>query len=425
MTVSRTKTIVQQILKVLQPFTDLERLVDLINCLQNFEITDVARLSKPDEFKSCLTELEKQHPSNTLEVRPKTLFVKPFPIKDRQLVHWLFASIDQPCNIKLEYQSHVLFREKDVHLHRQYLQGKFKTQQGGQLMLTIEGQNNKDPRIIRYRLIQNSLSTCHLFQGIFSMYYQNYFSEPGSTVREKDLAELTSDVFNFIDKLLDGETTLRDMKDLKIVFHDKNIDVREEVQKLFSNRSIVNKKPGTTTTDISPQSVEQVCQWLRTYQVYSHLNIIIDCVRKFEIVTSNNENDESIDHLQDMIVNEDCSLKDMSKTYQELYQRFQKLTNHHLKLIKLIVECSNVISMMKKFGLYSPTGRRRFQELRDNLTTQFQLQERNNVILNSWIVSYALCEPFTHQVQNLEQFVDNLSQLSNIDESSLGHIKSI
>ena len=84
---------------------------------------------------------------------------------------------------------------------------------------------------------------------------------------------------------------------------------------------------------------------------------------------------------------------------------------------------NNVVQMMKKFDLYSTHGLRRFQELRDNLTTQFQLQERNNMILNSWIVTYALCEPFVLQAKNLEEFVANLARLSNIDESSLEHIK--
>jgi hypothetical protein len=125
-----------------------------------------------------------------------------------------------------------------------------------------------------------------------------------------------------------------------------------------------------------------------------------------------------------MTINEDCSLKEMSKSYKDLYERFRKLSNHHLQLIKLILQCSNVIKMMENFDLYSTHGLRHFQELRDNLTTQFQLQERNNMILNSWIISYALCEPFIRQVENLEEFVDNLSRLSNIDESSLEHIKS-
>jgi hypothetical protein len=247
------------------------------------------------------------------------------------------------------------------------------------------------------------------------MYIRKCFPQSSQLIKESELGQLISQVFSFIDKLLEGDTTLEEMNDLKTVFHDKNINVREEVQKLFTNQK---------SKETNNQQIEQVCEWLRTYQVYSHLSIIIDCVRKFNIISSSDENDESIDHLQDMIINTDCSLKDMSKTYKDLYQRFQKLSNHHLQLIKLIVECSNVIRMMERFDLYSTHGLRRFQELRDNLTTQFQLQERNNMVLNSWIVTYTLCEPFIRQVDNLEEFVDNLSRLSNIDESSLEHIKS-
>jgi hypothetical protein len=244
------------------------------------------------------------------------------------------------------------------------------------------------------------------------MYIRKCFPQSSQLIKESELGQLISQVFSFIDKLLEGDTTLEEMNDLKTVFHDKNINVREEVQKLFTNQK---------SEETNNQQIEQVCEWLRTYQVYSHLSIIIDCVQKFKIISGGDE----IDHLQGMIINEDCSLKDMSKTYKDLYQRFQKLSNNHLQLIKLIVECPNVVKMMEKFDLYSsPHGLRRFQELRDNLTTQFQLQERNNMVLNSWICTYTLCEPFVREVKKLEEFVDNLSQLPNIDESSLEHIKS-
>jgi hypothetical protein len=422
MTVSKIKTIIQRILKVLKSIKDLERLCDLLNCLQSFEIVGDTTLSNRDQLKSYITGLKNSHPSNTFTVNPKRQEEKSLPIKNRQHVHWSLACTQHHCNIKIEYringsdnQSHELFCKKDVPLDTQYLQGEFKTQRDGHFVITIDNQNAQVQRIIWYRLIQTNLSTCHLFQGIFNMYYRKYFLQSSQLIKESELGPLISQVFLFIDKLLKGDTTLEEMNDLKTVFHDKNINVREEVQKLFTNQK---------SEETNNQQIEQVCEWLRTYQVYSHLSIIIDCVRKFNIIFNSDENDESIDHLQDMIINTDCSLKDMSKTYQDLYQRFQKLSNHHLQLIKLIVECSNVIRIMERFDLYSTHGLRRFQELRDNLTTQFQLQERNNIILNSWIVTYTLCEPFIRQVDNLEQFVDNLSRLSNIDESSLEHIKS-
>ncbi|CAF1222260.1 unnamed protein product [Adineta steineri] len=206
------------------------------------------------------------------------------------------------------------------------------------------------------------------------------------------------------------------------------MNIREEVQKLFANRSTINNKQETVTTVMlniaSDQEIEQVCEWLKTYQCCSYVNIIIDCVQKFNVI-SNDDNDESLDYLQQLALNTNCSLKEISQTNIDLYQRFQKLTSQHLQLIKTFGECSNVVQMMKQSDLYSIHGLRRFQELRDNLTTQFQLQERNSMILNSWIITYALCKPFVFQVNTLEEFVDKLAQLANIDESSLEHIKVV
>ncbi|CAF5137247.1 unnamed protein product, partial [Rotaria magnacalcarata] len=81
--------------------------------------------------------------------------------------------------------------------------------------------------------------------------------------------------------------------------------------------------------------------------------------------------------------------------------------------------------MMKKSDLYSPHGRRRFQELRDNLTTQFQFQERNNMILNSWIITYALCEPFVLKANNFDEFLNRIAGLSKFEENSLNHIQIV
>ncbi|CAF4466402.1 unnamed protein product, partial [Didymodactylos carnosus] len=114
---------------------------------------------------------------------------------------------------------------------------------------------------------------------------------------------------------------------------------------------------------------------------------------------------------------------EITNAYRILQECFQTLTHQHLQLIKIAVECSNVIHMMKKSDLYSQHGRRRFQELRDNLTTQFQLQELNNMILNSWIISYTLIEPFMFKAKNFDDFVLRLAQITNLEESSLNHIK--
>jgi hypothetical protein len=88
-----------------------------------------------------------------------------------------------------------------------------------------------------------------------------------------------------------------------------------------------------------------------------------------------------------------------------------------------MLESPAVVKMMKTSNLYANQERYRFQELRDNLTTQFQLQERNNMILNSLIVTYVLCEPFATKAESFAEFANRLAQLSNVDDNSLKHIK--
>ncbi|CAF4220855.1 unnamed protein product, partial [Rotaria sp. Silwood2] len=428
--VIKIKSIIQQILKILKSFNNLQRLCDLFNCLDSFESIDTGSLTHTDQSQSYIGELKRLHTNTTFTVNANTSQEKHFMIDACRLVHWSFACEKFPCNIKVEYhintphsKTYTLFHNQNAPLHKQVLQGEFKTERNGNLIITIDNRNERAPQIIWYQYRTIALSTCHLFDGIFSMYYKKYSKQSIKNIKEDDLSKLIDQTFYFIDKLLNGEITLQEIDYLKTVFYDKNIDVKEEVKKLFANRSINDNKQERmrTTTAIDHQEIEQVCEWLRTYQYYSHLSIIIDCVQKFNIISNN----ESFDHLHEMIINENCSLKTFSETYKDLYERFRKLTNHHLQLIKIIIECLNVVEMMKKFDLYSTHGLRRFQELRDNLTTQFQLQERNNMILNSWIISYALCEPFVRQVKSLEEFVDNLAKLSNIDESSLKHIKAV
>ncbi|CAF4165847.1 unnamed protein product [Rotaria sp. Silwood2] len=441
---NKIKMIIQQILKIIKPLNNLQRLCDLFNCLNLFEDINPGSLSHPDQWKSYFAELKRLHVNTTFTVNHHAIQDITCPIDARRLVRWSVVCLELDCNIKIEYQintshlkSDTLFHKQNVPLHKQILRGEFKTQRSGSLKITVDNQTGHAPRTIWYQCKTVSLSTCHLFDGIFSMFRQKYFKQSTENIKENDLIKLMSEVFSFIDNLLNGNITLQEMGYLKTVFYDKNIDVKEEVKKLFANRSITDNQQETmrtttttTTTNIlshsqSDREIEQVCEWLRTYQYYSYLNNIIDCVQRFNIISNSDENDKSLDHLQEMTMNENCSLKKISETYKDLYKRFQKLTNHHLQLIKTIVECSNVVQMMEKFDLYSSNGLRRFQELRDNLTTQFQLQERNNMILNSWIISYALCEPFVRQVEKLEDFIDNLAKLSNIDESSLEHIKAV
>jgi hypothetical protein len=272
--------------------------------------------------------------------------------------------------------------------------------------------------ILWYRIRSVNLSTGHLFHGILNMIYKKYFNQSNQIISERDFGRLIDEVFIFIDNLLNGSLSLRDMTDLTTVFRDRNIHIREEVEKLFTSRS--SEQIRNLPAD---QNIEQVCEWLQIYQYYSHISVIMECIAKFDIL-SNDSDDESIGHLQRLTNNENCTLRDITQAYRIIQQQFQNLTHHHLQLITTAVECSNVIHMMKKSDLYSNHGRRRFQELRDNLTTQFQLQERNNMILNSWIVTYALIEPFMYKVKKFDDFLARIARLSNLEESSLNHIRS-
>jgi hypothetical protein len=261
------------------------------------------------------------------------------------------------------------------------------------------------------------------------MHYQSYYAQASGTINEAEFSKLLGRVFAFIDSLLNGTVKLGDMADLKAVFCDKNIHIREEVKKLFTNRSSEGGAIKQRTTIAvaaanipTDKEIEQVCEWLQIYQYYSHINIIINCIETFNILPIEND-DELIGHLK-RLRDENCSLREITQAYKILKQQFQKLTSQHLQLIKTALECSGVIQMMKKSDLYSPHGRRRFQELRDNLTTQFQLQERNNMILNSWIIAYELCEPFVLKARNFDEFIDRIARLLNFEENSPKHMQS-
>ena len=425
--VIRIKALVQEIVKILKPFDHLPRLCDLLNCARCFEVVVAGTLSSPDEHMSFIAETRKSHPTNFFTVRAKTRDEKLVSIHDRRHVIWALVCAQHPCEVKVEYrvngsstQVYELFSKQEAPIDRRILYGQFTTQRNGQLVITVENPSSYGERQIWFQTKSTGLSTCHLFHGIFSMDYRKYFTQPDKGLKETDLSKVLNQVFKFIDRLLDGDITLADIAPLQSVFHDKNINVHHEVKKLFTSRS-TNENSTTTSND---EAIGQVCQWLQTYQYYSHLSNIIECVRKFQLI-SNQGKDQSIDQLQQFTINDDCSLKEISETYGDLYQRFSKLSNEHLQLIKTMLGCTNVIQMMKQSNLYASDGLRRFHELRDNLTTQFQFQERNNLILNSWIITYTLCEPFVRQVDSLEQFIDNLARLSKVDESSLADIEGM
>ena len=420
------KDIVNRTLKILSPFKDLRRLCHLFNCLTDFQIIDPGTLNSQDNTSKYLAEL-KRFPNSTFTV--ERTHDKILSIVDHQQVQWSLASEDQSCHITIEYRTHgfnsfykVLYRKDNIPIHKHVLNGQFEIQRSGQLILTIVNPQNFGRRKIWFRIKSNDLSTCHLFHGIFKIHYDKYYKNRVEPIQEKEFNGLLDKVLGFIDKLLNGSLSLRDMTELISVFCDKNINIREEVKKLYATRSTEQTNDHVPMNQAGENEIAQVCEWLQIYQYYSHVNIIMKCIEKFDIIPSNTQ-DETIVRLKLLGGNEDCQLRDIVQAYKILQQRFQKLTHQHLQLIKMVVECFLVVNMMKKADLYSQNGRRRFQELRDNLTTQFQLQERNNMILNSWIITCTLVEPFTNKVTNFDEFVKSLAQLTNLEETSLNHIQ--
>jgi hypothetical protein len=435
-TLLKMKTLIQEILQVFEHFNYLPRLCHLFNCTQSFEIIDPGTFSTPDQHKRFISETKQFRPNDTFKINANTTDEKLHYIDDRRHVRWSLACDQYPYDVVIQYrlnglsnECYILREEQNISPDQGVLRGEFKTQRSGYLIMRIANSTEYLQYTLCFQIKSTTLSTCDIFHDIFHTEYQKYFKPSDTIIKKHALSKLMDRVFLCIDTLLDGSISLAEMDELRTAFYDKNINIREEVQKLFANRSIANDIPlPTTTTTIvtsntsSDEKIEQVYQWLQTYQYYSHVSIIIDCVRKFNII-STETNDQSMNHLQGLTIDNTGSLKEISDTYNDVYRRFQKLTSEHLQLIRTMVACPNVVELMKKSNLYSTDGLRRFQELRDNLTTQFQLQERNNMILNSWIITFTLCEPFVQNARNLEQFVDNLARLRIIDENSCEHIK--
>ncbi|CAM4822618.1 unnamed protein product [Rotaria magnacalcarata] len=436
MTFMEMRTIIDRAVKILHPFKDLRRLCHLFNCLISFQILNPGSLSIEDNTLGFLTELKRFQPNNTFTVEAKMSYEQIVSVSDRQQTQWSLASENYPCDITVEYRIHgtsnqyeILYQKQNVSIHKNVLRGQFESQRNGQLFITVDNKHTPTPRVIWYRIKSIGLSTCHLFHGIFNMHFNKYYKENSQSISEIDFSKLLDTVFIFINKLLNGDISLRDMTELQTIFKDKNINIREEVKKLFINRSNEQNNMPTTMTQVtniqpSEKDIEQVCDWLQIYQYYSHLNVIMECIEKFDLLPLDNE-EAKIGHLKRLSGNENCSLREITQAYSILQECFQNLTHQHLQLIKTAVECFNVIEMMKKSDLYSTNGQRRFQELRDNLTTQFQLQEFNNMILNSWIMTYSLIEPFTFKAKSFDDFILRIGQISNLEESSLNHIKVI
>lgn len=430
-TVTEMKSIIERTFKLLRPFNDIQRLCHLLNCSTSFQLIDAGGQNNNIKSESFINDLKKSQPTNSFKAEPQMIYTNILPINDRQNVQWSIACEKYHCNVQIKYQigsstdgAEVLFEKDTVSIDKHILQGEFETQRGGELMITMNNSQFHAPRMIWYRIKQTPLSMSYLFHGIFNMFYQRFYRQSMQIIKEREFSRIIDEVFSFIDNLLKGTVSLKDMADLKALFCDRNIRVKEEVRKLFmsrtSNEAAAHRR--STTVIGNDKDIDQVCEWLQIYQYYSHLNIILNCIETFDILQADSDN-QLIVRLK-RLRDENCSLKEITQAYDILKRQFQNLSGPHLQLIKVALECSNAVQMMKKSDLYSPHGRRRFQELRDNLTTQFQLQERNNMILNSWIIAYALCEPFVLKARNFEEFVNRIAGLSNFEENSLNHLKS-
>lgn len=432
-TLIHMKKTVEKILKLLKPLKELPRLCHLFNCLEPFTITEHGATDGSYDQQKFISDLKGSLGNNKFDITAESIAGKSIPINSHQNVHWSIASEKHACDVKVEYvtqdaQYKVLFDKPNNPIDRRVLNGKFETQNAGDLLITIDNQRGKAPRTIWFRIKSTNLSKCSLFNGIFDIFYKEYCKQSSHLIKEDHINQLLNKAFSFIDKLLDGTVKLTQMGDLKTVFYYKNIIVQDEVRRLFTNRSnteLLNKQKMNRTIVTENQidnDIQRVCEWLQIYQYYSHINNIIDCIERFDIL-SNNDDDKLISNLKKLRGEESCTLGEITQVYKILQERLKRLSSSHLQLIKIMFECSAVIQMMKTFDLHSPQGRHRFQELRDNLTTQFQLQERNSMVLNSLIITYILCEPFVTKAKNFGEFVDRVAKLSNVDDNSLKHIK--
>ncbi|CAM4934770.1 unnamed protein product, partial [Rotaria socialis] len=228
--VIKAKTVIQDIIDLLKPFKNLHRLCYLLNCMNSFENSYPGTLTSHDQWKSHIEELKRVHSNNTFTVAANAKYEHPHSIGARRVVHWSLACERLECNISIEYRintprtkSYNCFSRQKVPLDKKVLKGEFKTQRSGNLVITIDNQTGGAPRTIWYQIKTMHFSTCHLFDGFFSMLRQQYFQQSNENIQVTDLSDLIDRAFEFIDSLLNGDITLEDMEYLKTVFHDKNI----------------------------------------------------------------------------------------------------------------------------------------------------------------------------------------------------------
>lgn len=418
--IEMTKT-VEKIMEFLVPMNNLERLCQILNCLTPFKVIEKSIADQNQNSKEYIQELKRFHRHNSFVVDSRVNISQKYSIDNRQNIRWSLASEKQLCDINVWFKRMgsldngiPLFAKKDYPIDRFVLHGEFETLYPGELIIEIINQRY-NPRTIWYDIKQNDLPVSCLFQGIVRSSYAKEIAR-----REPlDIAEFTdkldNTIFPFIDRILDENTGLTQMTGLEDIFCSRSIDIPFEVAKLYTNRlANINQKP-------TEEQIAQVCEKLKIFQYYSHIKIIIDCITKFDII-SNATNINTIDRLKELSNKEEFTLEKISQVCGISAEKFRDISSKHLDLIKTANECSTIIEMMREFDLYSVDGRHRFQELRDNLTIQFQLQERNDIMLNSFIVTYALCEPFVLKATTLKTFVDRVIDVSKFDTSSLKHM---
>ncbi|CAF1441449.1 unnamed protein product, partial [Didymodactylos carnosus] len=407
------RTVVERMIKSLKPFTDLHRLCYNFNCLTAFAITQPGELDINLKSPDFILQMKRSCPSNFFVVDEKIHDKLAVRLSGQQLVQWSLACENSSCNIEIICNKIEIYKKDNVQINKHVLSGEFEVQKSGHLEILINNLASNAPRTLWYHVKMSNFSTCFLFRGIFTQFYEKYF-ERAQQLSEDDINKILKEVFKFIDKLLTGNISLLEMSDLKSIFRTNNIDIRNEVKNLISS---------SAKDKIDKNQVDHICDWLQTYQYFSFIQPIIECIQMFNIINDTYEDDDNDDHfLQHLQTinsdNQNSPLKDIAHSYKILKQQFQGLDNRHFELIKLVTfECSSVIQMLQKSNWHSQSGRRRFQELRDNLTTLFQLQERNNMILNALIVTHNVCEPFILKAKNLQEFVQRLLNLHNLDES--------
>ncbi|CAF0874810.1 unnamed protein product [Didymodactylos carnosus] len=322
----------------------------MMNCLIPFQVLKPATINQEHTSSKYIEQVKRSHPDNFFKIMAKKTSFRDIKVQERQRIQWFIASERLEITVQVTFtpdDSHgkmeVLSLGNKVSVERYTIEGEYETLSSGILTIEVNNEKGQVDRVVWFRVKQASLSKSHLFEGIFNMIYSSSCGGNDHTATEIDVATVLERAFHFIDSLLNGRMKLKDMVDLKAIFCNKNINVRDEVKKLFSYRLIANansQKEPTINAEATEQEIEQVCEWLQIYQYYSYINIIVTCVQRFNIISNENP-DETINSII-QLSDENCSLREITERYRNLKQRFRKLTNQHLQLIKAASECPNV-----------------------------------------------------------------------------------